>query len=538
MRPNSGIAAIKLLLISSFTSATFFRGHGMQLGPLEDEETEFTLTTSGTNGTNGWSTFDQLLDHFNPSLGTFRQRYWYGTEYWKGPGSPIIFVNPGEQSGEGFNRTYTTTQRLPGLFAQQVGGAVVIMEHRYWGGSSPFENLTTENLQYLTLENSIKDNIYFAKNFEAPFDPSGKSAPDKAPWVFSGGSYPGALAGWLAAIEPGTFWAYHGTSGVVQAVGDFWQYFRPVMETTPRNCTKDLIKVIDHIDDILLNGSRKQKQKLKNNFWLGDLEDADFASALENGPWSWQSTQFYSEKVQGYNDYYQFCDYIENVWPNSTKSVPGPEGVGTSKALEGYAKWAREVLIPGHCETAPYDEWKGKYNTGCFANMNASNVAYRDLTPENWANRQWNWLLCNEPLKYWQDGAPKHRPTIVSRLVNQEYWEAQCALFFPEGGYGIQKHRTVAHVNAYTGGWSVTNTTRLMYANGQFDPWRDATVSSVDRPGGPLRSTAELPVRIVPGGMHCSDYYKQNWDVNPEVKRIAYEEAENMKRWVDDFYKD
>lgn len=34
-------------------------------------------------------------------------------------------------------------------------------------------------------------------------------------------------------------------------------------------------------------------------------------SALENGPWSWQSTQFYTESVKGYNDYYRFCDYIE-----------------------------------------------------------------------------------------------------------------------------------------------------------------------------------------------------------------------------------
>ena len=278
MRPNLSFAAVKLLLLSSLTSATFFRGHGLQLGPLDEDGATFALATRGTNGTSGWSTFDQLLDHSNPSLGTFRQRYWYGTQYWKGPGSPIIFVNPGEQSGEGFNKSYTTTQRLPGLFAEQVGGAVVIMEHRYWGESSPFENLTTENLQYLTLENSIKDNIYFAKNVDPPFDPSGNSAPDKAPWVFSGGSYPGALAGWLAALEPGTFWAYHGTSGVVQAIGDFWQYFQPVMEATPQNCTKDLSNVVDYIDHVLLKGSHKQKQKLKDKFMLGDLEDADFAS--------------------------------------------------------------------------------------------------------------------------------------------------------------------------------------------------------------------------------------------------------------------
>ena len=35
------------------------------------------------------STFQQLLDHSNPSLGTFSQRYWYNAEWWGGPGSPV-----------------------------------------------------------------------------------------------------------------------------------------------------------------------------------------------------------------------------------------------------------------------------------------------------------------------------------------------------------------------------------------------------------------------------------------------------------------
>lgn len=33
--------------------------------------------------------FDQLLDHDKPELGTFKQRYFWSTEYWKGPGSPV-----------------------------------------------------------------------------------------------------------------------------------------------------------------------------------------------------------------------------------------------------------------------------------------------------------------------------------------------------------------------------------------------------------------------------------------------------------------
>jgi hypothetical protein len=147
-------------------------------------------------------------------------------------------------------------------------------------------------------------------------------------------------------------------------------------------------------------------------------------------------------------------------------------------------------------------------------------------------------MLCNEPFEWWQDGAPENHPTIVSRLVNTTYWRSQCSLFFPpeEGGSGILRGRTAEDVNAYTGGWSIDNTTRLMMTNGDKDPWRDATLSSKFRPGGPKESTPEMPIRVVPGGVHCSDLYGQNWAVNPELKAIVDDEVANMQRWVNEFY--
>ncbi len=265
-------AAAAAVLLSTPVSA-FIHRPGMIVGPIDETITDLR----GTNGTNGWGTFDQLIDHANPGLGTFSQRYWYGTEYWKGPGSPIVLTTPGEQAADGFNVTYTSQQRLTGAFALQIGGAVIVLEHRYWGQSSPFDKLTTENLQFLTLNNSLKDLTYFANNFVPPFDQSGKSSAQEAPWVYVGGSYSGAIAGWLAHLYPGTFWAYHGTSGVVQTVADFWQYFAVVQEATPQNCSSDLSAVIDFIDGVLTYGSEHQKQQLKADFLLEDLEDADFA---------------------------------------------------------------------------------------------------------------------------------------------------------------------------------------------------------------------------------------------------------------------
>ncbi|SPQ26465.1 40fb040e-439d-4494-9381-05300f302a92 [Thermothielavioides terrestris] len=537
--PVTACAASLCLASHVAATFTFLRGTAMDIGPDDDTVSAEALHKRAETF-NGWGTFDQLIDHANPALGTFKQRYWYGTEFWKGPGSPIYLVTPGEQDGTGFNRTWLSNARLTGVMANQTGGAVIILEHRYWGESSPYQNLTVQNLKYLTLDNSLQDLVYFAKTFAPPFDTSGKSAPTEAPWVVVGGSYSGALSAWLAAKYPGTFWAYYSSSGVVEAVGDFWSYFAPVQAATPKNCSADVNAVINYIDFVLTFGSPQQKADLKNKFMLGDLEDADFASAIESGPWQWQSGQFYSITTLGYTPYYRFCDYIENVWPNSTNKVPGPWGVGLSKALDGYAKYFTEEVLPGACESSGYDDWKGKYNTRCFQSLNASNVAYKDLSPSNYMNRQWMWMLCNEPFEWWQDGAPLTERTLVSRHVNVDYWRRQCPLAFPpsEGGYALARGKRAKDVNRWTGGWSVTNTTRAMHTNGEWDPWRDATLSSDFRPGGPLKSTKQLPVRVVKHGTHCSELYGPNWDVNPEVKALAMDAAANMKEWVGEFYEE
>lgn len=239
--------------------------------------TDATSLDGTATGTNGWGTFNQLIDHSNPSLGTFKQRYWYGTKYWNGPGSPIILVSMAEQDASGSNQTYLGLSSMPGVMAQAVGGAVIILEYRYFGASSPFDQLTVENLQYLTLDNLAKDQTYFANNFDPPFDHSGKSSPKNAAWVYVGAGSAGYLISYMDVVSPGTFWAYYGSGSSVQPIGDFWQYFTPVQEAASANCSSDINLVIEYVDDILLHGTEDEKLKLKDKFQLRDLTDADFA---------------------------------------------------------------------------------------------------------------------------------------------------------------------------------------------------------------------------------------------------------------------
>ncbi|KAE8381307.1 serine carboxypeptidase S28-domain-containing protein [Aspergillus bertholletiae] len=481
----------------------------------------------------GEATFDQLLDHHDSSKGTFSQRYWWSTEYWGGPGSPVVLFTPGEASADGY-QGYLTNTTLTGRYAQEIQGAVILIEHRYWGGSSPYKELTAETLQYLTLEQSILDLTYFAETVSLEFDPSNRSNAPKAPWVLVGGSYSGALAAWTAAVAPETFWAYHATSAPVEAINDFWQYFDPIRQGMAPNCSRDVSLVATHIDRVGKHGSAAEQLALKELFGLGAVEHYDdFAAALPIGPYKWQSNTF----VTGYSGFFAFCDAVENVKAGATV-VPGPEGVGLQKALRGYAKWFKSTILPGYC--ANYGYWTDNQTVACFDTYNPSSAIFTDTSVDNAVDRQWQWFLCNEPFFWWQDGAPEGIPTIIPRTVNAAYWQRQCSLYFPEVNgytYGSAKGKTAATVNQWTGGWSATrNTSHLLWVNGQYDPWRDSGVSSIYRPGGPLKSTADEPVQVIPGGFHCSDLYLKDYYANDGVKQVIDNAVAQIKSWVAEYY--
>lgn len=112
-----------------------------------------------------------------------------------------------------------------------------------------------------------------------------------------------------------------------------------------QNCSSDVIKVVDYLDGVLQSNDTAAISAVKAQFGLEGVEhNDDFMSVLEYGPWEWQSNQFYT----GYSAFYEFCDSVENVGPLfNSSTVPGAEGVGLEKALNGYATWIKEEIIPG-----------------------------------------------------------------------------------------------------------------------------------------------------------------------------------------------
>lgn len=126
----------------------------------------------------------------------------------------------------------------------------------------------------------------------------------------------------------------------------------------------------------------------------------------------------------------------------------------------------------------------------------------------------------------------------MTRLADADYYQRQCSNWFPPQGtsrFASSQGKTEVQVNSHTGGWSNTHTTRLLYSNGEFDPWRAASVSSPFRPGGPLNSTAEMPVILINGSRHCNDLSKRN-AINPAIAAAQEAEIKQISDWVAEFY--
>lgn len=293
-----------------------------------------------------------------------------------------------------------------------------------------------------------------------------------------------------------------------------------------------------HTDPAL--GTAGQIENIKKTFGAPGLkDDADFMNLLGFGPQTYQTASL------NIWDSWNFCDYVEGVQgqANTTGLVlPGPEGVGLEKALDGYARWTREYFIPGHC--SGQGPWKGENNTDCLALSDPDNLLYANRSANNpLVNLQFFWFSCNEPMGDFQTGAPAGKPAMVSKRVSVEYMKKQCANYFPTGphgeSFGYSEGKTVNRYNTRWGGYSDLPATvkRMIISNGLYDPWRPTSFASLDRPGGPLGNSTYVKTFLNPKGNHCTDDFRNAGSIWPEVKALQDAAIAQIKEWVSEWPK-
>ncbi|KDQ20234.1 hypothetical protein BOTBODRAFT_142776 [Botryobasidium botryosum FD-172 SS1] len=458
-------------------------------------------------------TFEQLIDHTNPGLGTFKQRYFFTHEYYE-PGGPVILYSEGEGTIDGSEGDITNSS-LNGLIARATKGAVVAIEHRFFGKSSPYPDLSEESYRVHTLEQSIDDLVYFAKTVDLPMPGGDAVGADKAPWLLFGSSYAGALASWTMTARPGVFWAGYASSAVVQAIDYYWGYFEPIRQHMPRNCSADVQRVVSHMDLTFTTGSPSEIDAFKAQLGLSNVTHLDDVATFLSYPLAlWQ---FLDPTSGPDNDFFKFCDALE---VKNGVSAPA-DGWGLEYALEAFGKYMNHTFFSFWCGGGDVRE--------CADTYDKDSSLYRS-TALGYDQRSWIWLRCNY-LGYSLDGAPPNWPSLVSRLVGPAYDSRQCSYYFPKTfPTETSANPKTAEINSKYRGWE-TDTSRLFFANGKRDPWREATVSSdfISRP-----STPQNPI-AVSDGFHGNDMYVAN-AIDPTIAKVQDLAVEYFTQWIKDYH--
>lgn len=124
---------------------------------------------------------------------------------------------------------------------------------------------------------------------------------------------------------------------------------------------------------------------------------------------------------------------------------------------------------------------------------------------------------------------------FTSRSFYRRHRLRQCGRYFPDAddfAYSLTANATASEVNAENEARHQVKTTRLMWVNGEFDPWRPAAVST----DLGLAATRDVPAWVIAKGTHCNDILLQNGQNNPAVRSVVDAEVKKMRQWVGEFY--
>jgi hypothetical protein len=165
--------------------------------------------------------------------------------------------------------------------ARRSNGLAVLWEHRFYGESLPYPVNDTTGLaidgydayQYLTTEQALEDAVFFAQHFRPDGfsdEEIGALSPSKTPWLFIGGSYPGARAAFSRIRNPEIWYASWSSSGPVQATVDMAVYSEQIGRDIPSNCSTDIRVASEYLDYVLQYGSEDNVDLITGLLYLAN----------------------------------------------------------------------------------------------------------------------------------------------------------------------------------------------------------------------------------------------------------------------------
>ncbi|KAJ6812403.1 putative serine protease EDA2 isoform X1 [Iris pallida] len=405
----------------------------------------------------------QTLDHFSPTdHRQFKQRYYEYLDYYQVSSGPIFLKICGESACPGIVNDYTS------VLAKKFGAALVSLEHRYYGKSSPFDSLTTENLQYLSSKQALFDLAVFRQYYQESLNAKYNLSNIQSRWFVFGVSYSGALSAWFRLKFPHLTCGSLASSAVVLAVYNFTDFDKQVGASVGAECKSVLQEITALVEEQL----QSDGGAVKNLFGAAKLKnDGDFLYLLADA--AVIAVQYGNPDV--------LCSPLVDAKKNGKDLV------------ETYADYVKSYYLGRFGSSVQTYDQQYLKNTSLG---------------ENSGDRLWWFQVCTE-VAYFQV-APKN-DSVRSSMIDERYHLDLCKNIFGEGIYPA-----VDMTNIYYGGTRLAGT-RIVFTNGSQDPWRHASrqTSSADMPsyiikchncghGSDLRGCPQSPLNIEGNAENCT----------------------------------
>lgn len=386
--------------------------------------------------------FSQNINHNDiTDLRRFNQRYWWTKEYAKSKSAPVIIYLCGEsECGSG------VFWGMTGAHSQVLGAYSFALEHRYYGKSQPFKDLTNLSLKYLTTELALKDVINFKRQIAAQMGLTGK-------WIIIGGSYAGHLAAQLRRLYPNDFVGALASSAAVRADDNMTEYDEHVAKIAGPECLKNLHPILFEVENAITTDDGFKK--MKDLFLVPQMNHrVDFMYLLSDVT---------SASIQlGHKE--QFCTALKE------------------KGLAGLVEMKKFI--------------DKRYVD--FSRYSAEEAEKTDLASNNGSveMRQWFYQSCTE-YGFWQNASSTEALRARSKMLNVNYHNELCQRLFnlPEA---LPVNNTIKYY--YNPLLDIT-TSNILFTNGDRDPWLSTTIN-------PLNGNVTNPNTesiLMTDAMHCDD---------------------------------
>ena len=434
--------------------------------------------------------FDQLVNHFDSSSATYRQRFYSYDGYFGGPSSPIICIIGGE--GAIPPETGIFYPWIVDVVAKRLNALVIEPEHRFYGESIPVGGapFNASQLKLLTPDQALADAVHLIQWAQRANNCTARGTAGYCPVITIGGSYPGYLSAMMRLRYPFVVDMAYAASAPLTMYAqqiDQYAYYELITKSAERSLPGCAAALRSAFVDLLSLDLESLQNELAVCEPLPPYVEVGGLSMLQQ-----ETAMALAITFAGLN--------MENYPPTNATGlhsacaqlVASPTAASLSKLLRGQPNLAsRRRGEHLHATRA---------SQGCF-NMSGWLPAgpHATISSGDWSGvgtgsdgESWDFETCTylvEPI-----GMNNVTDAFPPRLWTYEWLESHCKARF---GVVPQPH---AHVDAWgftPEGLVAAGASRILFTNGLNDGWSVGSVTET-------LSTTLVAINM-PNGAHHSD---------------------------------